>query len=219
MERIYSIRNKWLRAFLMMIAFVPVFVRHCWRKGIVGRAILAGSIAIFVLLKFFPSFNSITKDVDCEDYNIIDLADAYDSGRNRRSTDYIVIHHTAMMSNIKTSVLAIASMHMKEHGWSSIAYQYLIMDGKIYKLHNDNDIAPHTEGYNSSTIGICIHGNYSREHLSDSDKKRLVWLVRMLQDRYKLDRSKVVSHGDLNATECCGSNININDIRECLKNY
>ena len=215
MERIYTIKNKWLRAALMMIAFIPVFARHCWRKGIAGRIIL-GLIAIPIVIKFFPSFPSSEPEVG---YDIIDMSDAYDSGRERKSTNYIVIHHTALMSTQKTSILAIASIHMKQNGWSSIGYQYMILDGKIYKLHNDDDIAPHTEGYNSSSIGICIHGNFSKEKLSDNDKKKLIWLIRMLQDKYKLDKSKVVKHGDLNATECCGYNININEIRKCLKNY
>lgn len=217
MKRIYKINNEWLRAGAMLFCLLPIFIRHCWIRGIVGK-VIAIAIVLFILVKSFSCFRYHERTLE-SDYQIIDLSDAYDSGICRARTDYIVIHHTAMMSNIKTSILAIADIHMKQHGWSSIGYQYLIMNGNIYKLHNDNDIAPHTEGYNSSSIAICVHGNYSKEFLSETDRNKLIWLIKKLQDKYRIDASKVVKHGDLNATECCGNNININELRKCLKNY
>ncbi len=204
----------------MLVCLIPVVIITLWNKGLIGKFI---SCVIFLcvcrsFLFFFPSIKGIEQTTEIE-YDITDLSAAYDSGRKRTVTDYIVIHHTAMPSTQKTSILNIASIHMKEHNWSSIAYQYLIMNGEIYKLHDDDDIAPHTLGHNNNSIAICIHGNYSTENLSESDRKKLVWLVMKLQDKYKIDASKVVKHGELNATECCGNNININDIRKCLKNY
>ena len=215
MRKIFQIENKWVRAGLMLLLILPMLIRHLWHKGKVGRGI-AICIILFITFKLYACIGA--KDVSKE-YQIVDLSAAYDSGRKRPRTDYIVIHHTAMNSRLKANILSIASIHMKNNGWSSIAYQYLIMDGKIYKLHSDDDIAPHTANYNSNSIGVCIHGNFSEEELSEADKDKLVWLIRKLQDEYHLDKSKVVKHGDLNATECCGTNINIEDIRECLKSY
>lgn len=218
MKEIYNIQNRWIKAVILIFLLYPVFMIHLWRKGKAGR-ISAVIISILMIIWLWPASESKIQYTKKNEYEIVDLSDAYDSGRCRKRTNYIVIHHTAMPSAQKTSILQIVSIHMKQHGWSSIAYQYLIMNGKIYKLHNDDDIAPHTADYNSSTIGICIHGNYSQEVLSESDKSKLIWLIRILQDKYKLDKSKVVKHGDLNATECCGNNINLNEIRKCLKSY
>ena len=63
-------------------------------------------------------------------------------------------------------------------------------------------------GMNEKAIGIALVGNYSEQNISEVEMHSLVFLVRTLQEYYKIPASRVIGHRDVpgKSTECPGAN-------------
>ncbi|WNB17455.1 N-acetylmuramoyl-L-alanine amidase [Marivirga arenosa] len=90
--------------------------------------------------------------------------------RSFTDTENLIIHHSAGSNNITDYTLAVRNIyifHTQENGWSDIGYNYLIApNGAIYAGRDpaggeqDLVIGAHFCGSNSTTMGVCLLGNY-----------------------------------------------------------
>lgn len=114
--------------------------------------------------------------------------------------DRIILHHAASAS---CTAQDIHRWHIA-NGWTGIGYHYFVRkDGSIYRGRPELTVGAHTEGYNTSGIGICCEGDYSKEQqMSAAQKRSLAQLVCDIQQR--LGITLIQRHCDLNATECPG---------------
>ncbi|WMN06220.1 N-acetylmuramoyl-L-alanine amidase [Marivirga arenosa] len=90
--------------------------------------------------------------------------------RSFTDTENLIIHHSAGSNNITDYTLAVRNIyifHTQENGWSDIGYNYLIApNGAIYAGRDPADgeqdlvIGAHFCGSNSTTMGVCLLGNY-----------------------------------------------------------
>ena len=79
----------------------------------------------------------------------------------------IIIHHSARR---EWSPEEINEYH-KAKGWKGIGYNfYITKDGTIYSCRPENAEGAHTIGENSSSIGICLEGNF--EERSEENTNR-----------------------------------------------
>lgn len=118
----------------------------------------------------------------------------------RTTIDMIVLHHAEAKS---CSVKDINWWHIQK-GYSCIGYHYFIRkDGSIYKGRADNIIGAHAKGYNSTSLGICFEGQYTKETMPQAQIDAGRELVAYLKKKYNI--SKVYKHNDVNATDCPGS--------------
>lgn len=110
--------------------------------------------------------------------------------KSKRTIKRIIVHCTATPEGRDVSVETIRRWH-KERGWSDIGYHYVVMlDGTI-KNGRDVDIAgAHTQGYNSTSIGVVYVGGMtndakkSKDTRTDAQKKALVGLLKKLRALY-----------------------------------
>ena len=92
--------------------------------------------------------------------NIIDSGLKFGSMNMNNHPEMIIVHHLEAEGKNWT-VGNIHDMHIREHGWSGIAYHYYIrLDGRVYKGRPDNAVGAHTQGCNSNTLGVAFEGNY-----------------------------------------------------------
>ncbi len=118
----------------------------------------------------------------------------------RNTIDMIILHHAEAS---KCSVKDINWWHI-QRGYSCIGYHYLVRkDGSIYKGREDNVIGAHAKGYNSTSIGVCFEGRYSKEIMPQAQIKAGMELVEYLKQKYNI--KKVLKHKDVNSTDCPGS--------------
>lgn len=119
----------------------------------------------------------------------------------KRSTiDMIVLHHADAKS---CSAKQIHWWHICR-GYSGIGYHYFVdKQGKIYKGRPDNVIGAHAKGYNSTSIGICFEGAFTKETMPKVQVQAGKELVAYLKKKYNIN--KVKKHKDLMATDCPGS--------------
>lgn len=179
---------------------------------------LLTSIAITVLLYTTCLIFSCGKEEQIYgNVQIEDVSAAFRTGNIRKMTDYIVIHHTAGSDNGKIN--DIAKIHLGEHQWSTVGYHYFIdVDGTIYQLKPDNEVAPHSFHYNDNSVAIVLNGNFNNKQVPEAQYKALVLLTRQIMTKYNISKSAVLRHCDLNGnnTECPGKYFNLEKFRKDL---
>lgn len=127
----------------------------------------------------------------------------------RKSTDYIAIHCSASVPDLKTDVKTIDRWH-RQRGFTMVGYHFVIKtDGEVQKGRDEESIGAHVQGFNHNSIGICLVGgvdsalkpanNFSKEQMFS-----LLVLLKELQGRYP--NATVQGHRDFpNVNKACPS--------------
>ena len=133
--------------------------------------------------------------------NIVNRNLKFEKMDYRKEIDLIVLHHAAHPT---CSLEDIHQWHM-DKGWGGIGYHYFIdKKGLIFKGRPDNTIGSHCKGYNDTSLGICMQGNFMVESMSEEQTKSLEWLLNKLCLQYAI--LVVKNHRDLKSTDCPGIN-------------
>lgn len=115
--------------------------------------------------------------------------------------DTLIIHHTAISEDV--SAEAIDAEH-KRIGWACIGYHYLIHeDGQIEKCRLNTMIGAHCQGFNSTSIGIALGGNFEKAKPTEKQIEALEHLVTALRLAYPQIK-RVRGHCYFLATACPG---------------
>ncbi|MBN1918882.1 MAG: N-acetylmuramoyl-L-alanine amidase [Verrucomicrobia bacterium] len=151
-------------------------------------------------------------------------------GVEARHWRYIVIHHSA---STRDCARKINDFHRIKNGWANgLGYDFVIgngsmtPDGSIEVGHRwaRQIVGAHAKSagnhMNETGIGICLVGNFdvAGAYPSASQMESLVALVRHLQRRYHIPKSRVIGHRDVlkNYTVCPGKNFSIERLRDML---
>lgn len=148
--------------------------------------------------------------------------------RSFTTVSHLIIHHSAgsnTNTNYERVVRDIYLYHTEVNGWSDIGYNYLIaQDGTIFKGRDpdagdqDNVRGAHFCGKNSSTMGVCLLGNYTTFPATDESITSLMNILSWKLDKNGLNAFESFSHNNSNlgsiaghrdgcATECPGSTV------------
>jgi N-acetylmuramoyl-L-alanine amidase len=115
---------------------------------------------------------------------------------------HLVIHHSLTKDSQTVSWDAIRWYHVHTNGWNNIGYHfgiefvnsyYEILSGRMM-----TDVGAHCKegGMNSTSLGICVVGNFDLEIVPSAQMDRLVELTRSLQTVFKIPASNVKRHTD-----------------------
>ncbi|WP_196591508.1 peptidoglycan recognition family protein [Pectinatus frisingensis] len=137
--------------------------------------------------------------------------------QDRPSTDMIIIHHVGG-TNRDVSAAEIHQWHLA-NGWAGIGYHYVIRkDGTIERGRPRTTIGAHCYGYNQTSIGINIVGDFEEAYPTDPQLQSGEQLTAFLCELYKLNPSNnvIYGHRDLNSTLCPGKNLycQLDDFRQ-----
>lgn len=127
----------------------------------------------------------------------------------RKTTKYIVVHHTGNPTDDDLSAAEIHQSHLQQ-GWAGIGYHYVIRkDGTIERGRPRQMIGSHAYNFNSVSIGIHVCGNFELAEPTAEQLTSLSMLIAELCNIYGLvaSRDVVVGHRDLIATACPGANL------------
>ena len=117
----------------------------------------------------------------------------------RNRTDYIVLHHSEVISH--HTVKEVHQWHLNKK-WAGIGYHYFIdKEGEIYECRPIDTMGAHAYGYNDQSIGICYEGNFNKEKMSPKQEDSAVMLIALLNLAY--DDSSIVKHCDLVKDKTC----------------
>jgi N-acetylmuramoyl-L-alanine amidase len=129
----------------------------------------------------------------------------------------IVIHHSGTNNG---NVAIFDRWHRQGNHWEGVGYDFVIgngtnsADGQVevtYRWRNQQTGA-HCGGTagnwaNEEAIGICLVGNFDQTSPTPRQMQSLVKLIRFLQKRYGIPKSRVYGHNTTpgaNATDCPG---------------
>lgn len=127
---------------------------------------------------------------------------------NRAQTDMIIIHHIGN-TNADVSAAQVHQWHLA-NGWAGIGYHYIIRkDGTIERGRPQNTIGAHCYGYNKTSVGINIVGDFEQALPTAAQLRSGEYLTAYLCQLYRLAPAAdtVLGHRDLNSTLCPGENL------------
>lgn len=128
----------------------------------------------------------------------------------RAQTNRIILHHLAADVSVQT----VHSWHL-QRGWLGIGYHFQVnKDGTIWQGRTLNTVGAHTQGFNSTSIGIACQGDYHRAAITmpKTQREALVWLLRHLRGIY--GSIPISGHRDHMATACPGQFFPLDEIRK-----
>jgi len=139
--------------------------------------------------------------------------DAWVPQGSERKWRYIVLHHSA---TDRGSATIFDRMH-RSHGWDELGYHFVIGNGEgagngavevgtrwPKQKHGAHcKVAGHPE-YNDVGVGVCLVGNFDHYRPTDAQIDSCARVVRFLQQRYDVPRSRIYGHGQLKPTHCPG---------------
>lgn len=165
-------------------------------------------------LSYREMFNINLNEEELEEYkesiNIIDLNLKFEEGLEYKNNPIVLIYHHAAVDEM--SVEQIHEFH-KEKGWSGIGYNYYVRkDGRIFEGRPEEAEGAHTIGRNSSSLGICLEGNFEEEEVTEEQKESLENLSLYLLMKY--DIVDIKGHRDFYETLCPGENFNVREEKE-----
>ena len=142
--------------------------------------------------------------------------DWYPPSRLERKWEAIIVHHSATSNG---NVAIFDKQHREEMHWDGVAYDFVIGngtdsgDGQIEvtfrwrgQIAGAHCKTPNNWG-NEKGIGICLVGNFDYTSPSVRQMQSLVKLVRFLQNRYRIPKSRIYGHGTTpgaRVTDCPG---------------
>ena len=109
----------------------------------------------------------------------------------------IILHHRAGDGDVDS----IHAIH-KRRGFAGIGYHFYIRkDGTIYRGRPVEFIGAHCSGNNSSSIGICLEGDFRKEQPTEEQLLNLSELIHDLKMEYPQIK-RVLNHRDFCKTIC-----------------
>jgi N-acetyl-anhydromuramyl-L-alanine amidase AmpD len=142
----------------------------------------------------------------------------------------IVMHH----SGTKTGNVAIFDKVAREgRHWEGVGYDFVIGNGtdsgngevEVTFRWREQKVGAHCGGTpgnwaNKDAVGICLVGDFSRNTPTAAQMKSLVELVRFLQRRYSIPKSRIYGHKTTpgaRITDCPGKRFPMAKLKSALR--
>jgi len=127
----------------------------------------------------------------------------------------ITIHHDGMpyglgpaQADAVDRLQRIRRVHVEQHGWADIGYHYAIdPGGRIWDCRPDNLQGAHVKDNNEQNLGILVMGNFNTATPTPAAKAAIVSLISDKQRQYRVPVSRVMTHQEINPTECPGRSL------------
>ena len=142
----------------------------------------------------------------------------------------IIIHHSATKSG---NSAIFDKWHKESKHWNGVGYDFVIgngtdsFDGQVEVTYRwkEQKTGAHCGGTpgnwaNVDGIGICLVGDFSKAPPTGREMQSLVKLVRFLQSRYNIPKSRIYGHsntpGYTGGSVCPGRYFNMQELKSSL---
>lgn len=128
----------------------------------------------------------------------------------------IIVHHTSgsdsnpLSDSSNFTFQDCEALHKKRfHFLSALGYwtgyQYFIeKDGKVFQARSDIEEGAHTVGQNTTSIGICLAGNFDVTLPTKAQEDSLTLLMTRLMSEHLIMRSQIYPHRKFASKTCYG---------------
>lgn len=133
--------------------------------------------------------------------------------------NYLVVHCAATPPTMDIGVKEINAMHLKR-GFSCVGYHYVIRrDGTIEKGRPDNCTGAHVQGFNSTSLGVCMVGGITSTGASENNftEAQFISLKFLLIDlKMSYPSADILGHRDLSPDKNKDGKITSNEwLKDC----
>ena len=123
-----------------------------------------------------------------------------------RPINKIIVHCTATPEGRAHTVKDVDAWH-RQRGFNGIGYHYLIgLNGEVWEGRPIEKAGAHTEGYNSSSIGIAYVGGMDKEMKNPKDTRTQAQkdsLAKLLKELViKFPNAEIFGHRDFAKKAC-----------------
>jgi N-acetylmuramoyl-L-alanine amidase len=134
----------------------------------------------------------------------------------------LIIHHSLTKDQTVADWPAIRRYHVQTKGWDDIGYHWGIevVNGAVVLQKGRPESKPgaHTKGMNSSSLGICVVGNYDLGPPSEAILNRLADLCALKCKEYHLKPEDIMPHHYYAHYKTCpGSKFPMDKLREKVR--
>lgn len=148
---------------------------------------------------------------------------------NKNNPQYIIVHHTGgtdaqpLLDTSNFSFNQCNALHKEKFNMLSslgfyVGYHYYIeKDGKVYQSRKDDEEGAHTIGKNTSSIGICITGNFDATLPTPAQVASLKTLLEKKVLEFKIPAINIVPHRKFANKTCYGNKLSDTWAQELLK--
>lgn len=132
------------------------------------------------------------------------------------SPQYIIVHNSgdandALSKTFGSDERGFMKRLQEIHfgiGDCDLGYNYCIgLAGSLLEGADPTKEGRHTLGYNATSIGVCVHGNYNIRTLTSEQKNTLIYTLAWLCYKYNIHPTNIKGHGEVNSTDCPGADI------------
>lgn len=135
----------------------------------------------------------------------------------------LICHHTG---GTNENPLADTSHHTfemvdalhKSFGWGKIGYHYFIdKQGQIRQGRGDKEEGAHTKGQNTTSLGICLAGNFDATLPTPEQIKSLTTLLKKKCKEYLISEDQIFPHRRFSPKSCYGRKLSDTWARDLVK--
>lgn len=136
----------------------------------------------------------------------------------------IIVHHSG---GTDANPLADTSEHTAKgielwhvgKGWDGLGYHYVIhKDGAIWAGRPEHRNGAHTVNHNSTSIGICLTGNFDATLPTRAQEESLKWLIKDVAQRNKIALTEIFPHRKFANKTCYGNKLSDTWARDLVMN-
>ena len=132
----------------------------------------------------------------------------------RSKTDLLVIHHGASAISFKAE--DYHDWHIAR-GFYGVGYNFVIeWDGTIKQGRPIWAVGAHSKPVNTTSIGVCLVGNFQHHRPSHDQYKAFAWLCNNVITK-EYSNLKIVGHFDTDATACPGIQFSFKHMSDYIK--
>ena len=138
----------------------------------------------------------------------------------------IIVHHSGTKNG---NVAIFDKWHREGNHWEGVGYDFVIGNGtnsgdgqvEVTYRWKDQKVGAHCGGTagnwaNIDAVGICLVGDFNKSRPTSRQLQSLLNLVRFIQSRYHIPKSRIYGHGDIKATACPGRNFPMAKLKSML---
>lgn len=130
---------------------------------------------------------------------------------------YLIVHHTGgsdtnpLQDSSNFTFAQCNELHKQRFNFiSSLGYYvgyhyYISKDGTVKQARADNEEGAHTIGYNTSSIGICLAGNFDATLPTETQIASLRNLLSQKSQEYSIRSTDIVPHRKFAQKTCYGN--------------
>ena len=126
--------------------------------------------------------------------------------KSTRTITEIIVHCTATKEGVATTTAQIKQYHVT-HGWTDIAYNYVIeLDGSLHLGRDVNKVGGHTTNHNAHSIGVVYVGGLAKDGKTAKDTRtpqQRATMLKLLKELKALyPKAKIYGHRNF-ANKAC----------------